>query len=133
MKVKEMYNTSAIIITHDIKCAKRTGDRLIILDDGVFFAEGSYEELEENSENPDSWHNYFFATRYAGWGMEEKDREQLLNSIIDEIREAIPDSYLYYYLKYYNGDRQVEYLEKALKLNPDCADLYIASSTQLTR
>jgi hypothetical protein len=27
-------------------------------------------------------------------------------------------------LKYYNGDRQVEYLEKALKINPGCADLY---------
>jgi len=82
------------------------------------------EEIEETSKNPDSWYNYFFATRYAGWGMEEKDREQLLNSIIDEIREAIPDSYLPYYLKYYNGDRKVEYLEKALELNPNCADLY---------
>jgi hypothetical protein len=81
-------------------------------------------ELNENSENSDSWYYYFFATRYATLGMAEDEREQLLNSIIDEIGTAIPDSYLYYYLKYYNGDRQVEYLEKALKINPGCADLY---------
>ncbi|MDA3824103.1 MAG: ATP-binding cassette domain-containing protein [Bacteroidales bacterium] len=48
MKVQEMYNTSSIIITHDIKCAKRTGDRLIMLDKGKIIAEGSYEELESN-------------------------------------------------------------------------------------
>jgi hypothetical protein len=81
-------------------------------------------ELEVNLKNSDSWYYYFFATRYATFGMAEEEREQLLNSIIDEIGEATPDSYLYYYLKYYNGDRQVEYLEKALKINPGCADLY---------
>jgi hypothetical protein len=81
-------------------------------------------ELEEDPKNSDYWYYYFFATRYATWGMAEDEREQLLNSIVDEIRAAIPESYLYYYLKYYNGDRQVEFLEKALKLNPDCADLY---------
>jgi hypothetical protein len=81
-------------------------------------------ELEENSDNSDSWYNYFFAARYATWGMVEDEREQLLNSIVDEIRGTIPDSYLYYYLKYYNGDRQVAFLEKALKLNPGCSDLY---------
>ncbi|MFC2080332.1 ABC transporter ATP-binding protein, partial [Bacteroidota bacterium] len=48
MKVKEMYKTSSIIITHDIKCAKKTGDRLIILDDGKIIAKGSYDELEAN-------------------------------------------------------------------------------------
>jgi hypothetical protein len=81
-------------------------------------------ELEKDSENSDSWYYYFFATRYATWGIPEDEREQLLNSIIDEIKREIPDSYLYYYLKYYNGDRQVEHLERALELNPGCADLY---------
>lgn len=48
MEVKEMYNNSSIIITHDIKCAKKTGDRLIILNEGKCIAEGSYEEMEAN-------------------------------------------------------------------------------------
>jgi hypothetical protein len=81
-------------------------------------------ELEKDSENSDYWYYYFFATRYATWSMQEDERERLLNFIIEEIGQAVPGSYLYYYLKYYNGDRQVEYLEKALKLNPGCADLY---------
>jgi hypothetical protein len=81
-------------------------------------------ELKNNFEIPDAWYNYFFATRYSNFSMAEKERGQLLNSIIEEIGKAIPDSYLYYYLKYYNGDRKIEYLEKAIQLNPECADLY---------
>lgn len=50
MKVKEMYNTSAIIITHDIKCAERTGDRLVILNEGKIIAEGSYQEVAASPE-----------------------------------------------------------------------------------
>jgi phospholipid/cholesterol/gamma-HCH transport system ATP-binding protein len=48
MKVKEQYNNSSIIITHDIECAKKTGDRLIILNEGQIIAEGTYKELEMN-------------------------------------------------------------------------------------
>lgn len=81
-------------------------------------------KLESDSQNPEYWYYYFFATRYATWGMPGDEREQILNSIIEEIKSENPDSYLYYYLKYYNGDRKVEYLEKALELNPGCADLY---------
>ncbi len=48
LKVREIYNTSAIIITHDIKCARKTGDRLVILNEGSVIAEGIYDELAEN-------------------------------------------------------------------------------------
>lgn len=57
MKVKEMYNTSAIIITHDIKCAKHTGDRLVILNEGKIIAEGSYQEV---AASPDKDVRIFF-------------------------------------------------------------------------
>lgn len=50
MKVKEIYNTSSIIITHDIKCARRTSDRMMIMKDGKIIAEGTFDELEANSE-----------------------------------------------------------------------------------
>ena len=51
VKVREIYDTSAIIITHDIKCAKKTGDRLVILNEGKIIAEGTYKELKANQSN----------------------------------------------------------------------------------
>ncbi|MGW8317187.1 MAG: ABC transporter ATP-binding protein [Bacteroidales bacterium] len=45
MKIRETYNTSSIIITHDINCARTTGDRLLVLLQGKIIAEGSFDEL----------------------------------------------------------------------------------------
>ena len=81
-------------------------------------------EIRLNSTNIDAWYNYFFATRYANFSMDEKERSKLLNSIVSDISKAVPNSYLHHYLMYYNGDRNVEHLEKALLKNPNCADLY---------
>ena len=47
LQIRESYNTSSIIITHDIQCAEVTGDRLLVLDNGKFVAEGSFSELKE--------------------------------------------------------------------------------------
>ena len=81
-------------------------------------------ELFKNSRNEDAWRYYYFATRYASMGTDEIERTKLLRSIVDDVGKIIPDSYLYPYLQYYNGDRKIEYLEKAYELKPDCADLY---------
>ncbi len=48
---------TSIIITHDMNCAKLTGDRIVILKDGKVFAEGSYDELENSK---DEWIRSFF-------------------------------------------------------------------------
>lgn len=48
--MQEKYKTSSIIITHDMECARITADRIVIMNDGEYIAEGSYEELE-NSED----------------------------------------------------------------------------------
>lgn len=48
LKVQEEYNASSIIITHDMKCAKLTTNRIQILNDGYFIAEGTYDELEQS-------------------------------------------------------------------------------------
>lgn len=45
IKIKEEYQTAAVIITHDIKCARRTSDRMVILNDGKIIANGTFEEL----------------------------------------------------------------------------------------
>ena len=48
--VKLKYNTSSIIITHDIKCASITGDRIIMLDDGKVYKEGTKAEMEAEED-----------------------------------------------------------------------------------
>lgn len=57
MHVKEKYNNSSIIITHDIKCARRTSDRMMIMKDGQIIAEGTFDELEAD---PDKEVKLFF-------------------------------------------------------------------------
>lgn len=44
-EVQHRYHTSSIIITHDLTCAKSTGDRLAMLLDGKFVKQGSFEEV----------------------------------------------------------------------------------------
>ncbi|MBC7508151.1 MAG: ATP-binding cassette domain-containing protein [Ferruginibacter sp.] len=57
LSIQKKNKTTSIIITHDMACAKLTGDRLVILKDGVIEAEGSYDELEKND---DEWVRSFF-------------------------------------------------------------------------
>lgn len=50
VEVQKKYKTASIIITHDIKCAQKTADRIIMLDDGLVFKEGSLKEFEKSNE-----------------------------------------------------------------------------------
>ncbi|WP_260607620.1 ABC transporter ATP-binding protein [Chitinophaga polysaccharea] len=43
--VQERFNTSSIIITHDLTCAKEVGDRIAVMDEGKFIRHGSFEEV----------------------------------------------------------------------------------------
>ena len=40
-QVKHKYNTTSIIITHDLTCAKTTGDKVAMLYEGTFIKEGN--------------------------------------------------------------------------------------------
>jgi phospholipid/cholesterol/gamma-HCH transport system ATP-binding protein len=44
-EVQERYSTSSVIITHDLTCAKATGDRVVMLTDGCFLRQGKFEEV----------------------------------------------------------------------------------------
>ncbi|HEY8781661.1 MAG TPA: ATP-binding cassette domain-containing protein [Mucilaginibacter sp.] len=44
-EVQRRYHTSSIIITHDLTCAKSTGDRIAMLIDGKFQRVGTFEEV----------------------------------------------------------------------------------------
>ena len=48
--VQQKYKTSSIIITHDIKCARHTADRLIMLHEGTVYKEGTLDEFEESCD-----------------------------------------------------------------------------------
>ena len=49
-EVKDQYKTSAIIITHDLTCAKNTGDRIFMLIDGKFIRQGNFEEVFDTDD-----------------------------------------------------------------------------------
>ncbi|MEL1255353.1 ATP-binding cassette domain-containing protein [Flavobacterium sp. DGU38] len=57
LDIKHKQKTTAIIITHDMACAKLTADRIIVLKEGIIHAEGTYEELEKSE---DEWVRSFF-------------------------------------------------------------------------
>ena len=44
IEVQKKYKTSSIIITHDIKCALKTANRIIMLDAGTVYKEGTVEK-----------------------------------------------------------------------------------------
>lgn len=48
--VQKRYQTSSIIITHDINCAKSTANRLIMLDEGKVYKEGTLKEFESSGD-----------------------------------------------------------------------------------
>lgn len=48
--IQKKYNTSSIIITHDIECARITANRVIMMDDGKVYMEGSIEKFEKSND-----------------------------------------------------------------------------------
>jgi phospholipid/cholesterol/gamma-HCH transport system ATP-binding protein len=48
--IKKKYNTSSLIISHDMNCVHLASDRVVILVDGVCYANASYPELNRNQD-----------------------------------------------------------------------------------
>ena len=60
-EVREKYQTSSIVITHDLTCARNTGDRIAMLLDGKFITQGSFNEVFAiKDERIQSFYNYNF-------------------------------------------------------------------------
>ena len=60
-EVQERFHTSSIIITHDLTCARATGDRVAMLLDGKFVKQGSFDTVfETNDERIQSFYDYNF-------------------------------------------------------------------------
>jgi phospholipid/cholesterol/gamma-HCH transport system ATP-binding protein len=50
-EVQQRFNTSSIIITHDLTCAKQTGDRISMLLDGKFQRTGTFDEVFDTNDD----------------------------------------------------------------------------------
>ena len=60
-EVQQRYNTSSVIITHDLTCAKATGDRVVMLSEGCFLRQGSFEEVFDSADpRVKDFYNYNF-------------------------------------------------------------------------
>lgn len=51
LHMQKKYETSSIIITHDMECAKITADRLVIMNEGEYIAEGTFDELKSSEDD----------------------------------------------------------------------------------
>ncbi len=61
VEVQQKFNTSSIIITHDLTCAKETGNRLVMLLDGNFQHGGVFEEVfKTDDKRVKEFYNYNF-------------------------------------------------------------------------
>lgn len=59
--VQQQFNTSSIIITHDLTCAKNTSNRIALLLDGKFAKTGTFKEVfESDDEQVKGFFNYNF-------------------------------------------------------------------------
>ncbi|WP_276504323.1 ABC transporter ATP-binding protein [Terrimonas pollutisoli] len=50
MEIQEKYNTTSLVISHDMNCVRMAGDRVVILVDGRCYANGTYEQLTQNTD-----------------------------------------------------------------------------------
>ena len=61
--VRERLGATSIIITHDLTCAKTTGDRVAMLLDGKFERVGTFDEVfADPDERVQQFYNYNFVT-----------------------------------------------------------------------
>ena len=60
-EVQEKYNTSSVIITHDLTCAKNTGNRIAMMFEGKFLKVGTFNEVfDTEDEQLKGFFNYNF-------------------------------------------------------------------------
>lgn len=48
--IQVKYGSSALIITHDVDCSRVIADRMVLLIDGINYAEGSFDELSKSED-----------------------------------------------------------------------------------
>jgi phospholipid/cholesterol/gamma-HCH transport system ATP-binding protein len=61
VKVQQEYNASAIVITHDLTCAKATSNKVTMLTEGKFLVPGTFDEIfNSNTATTKIFYDYNF-------------------------------------------------------------------------
>ena len=50
LSVQKKYNATSVIISHDLNCIKITSNRVIMLIDGTFYADDTYDALSISTD-----------------------------------------------------------------------------------
>ena len=86
------------------------------------------KEIEKNPKNPEAWYNYYNAVRYTSYegSIGTKEKQARLKQIIEDMGKAIPGTYEYYLLTFWNtySFKDLSLIEKAYQLQPDRPDTY---------
>lgn len=86
------------------------------------------KELEKNPRNERGWLNYYLATEYSYLGhfdeAAQKEKKAALSRILNDIQKNIPNSYVYYALRYRFDRSDTQTLLKAYQLAPDKVTIY---------
>ncbi len=48
LSIQKKYKTTSLIITHDMECARLAADRVVVMSDGEYIAEGTFGELHKS-------------------------------------------------------------------------------------
>ncbi|MBX7042396.1 MAG: ATP-binding cassette domain-containing protein [Ignavibacteria bacterium] len=51
LDMQKKYGVSSLIVTHDMPCARLVSNRIVVLKQGEFTAEGTYDELERSKDD----------------------------------------------------------------------------------
>ena len=83
-------------------------------------------EIDKNSKNEEAWANYYKAVRYRSWCESMPDINEQLDAIVEKMGKAIPDTYTYYVIRFYNNNNPYDNpgMAKAIKMRPDAVDDY---------
>ena len=86
-------------------------------------------ETERDPRSETAWFNYFKAARYAGFGdtsRDWKERSEYMAKLIESMGSAIPNTFTYHYVRWWNGGNDDAYfsdLEQAYAIRQDYAEL----------
>lgn len=51
IEIQQKYNTTSLIISHDMNCVRMASKRVVILIDGKCYASGTYEQLKQTADS----------------------------------------------------------------------------------
>lgn len=88
-------------------------------------------ETQKNPKDANAWYNYYASNRYSYYSKTSKDlsseEQNNLDAIVNNMASAVPSSYEYNYIKYWNGNHDpsnIKYLNEAYRLAPNKVELY---------